>query len=73
MYLTTVHTKRFSDQSIMSYEDLRKMPGEHTFATPGSSQFRLSSVPTGVSSSLVVILQVILHMQQRTKTAATSA
>jgi hypothetical protein len=33
MYLTAVHTKRFSDQPIMSYDDLRKMPGEHTFAT----------------------------------------
>jgi hypothetical protein len=33
MYLTAVHTKRFSDQPIMSYEDLRKMPGEHAFAT----------------------------------------
>lgn len=33
MYLTAVHTKKFSDQPIMSYEDLRKMPGEHAFAT----------------------------------------
>ncbi|MGH9595746.1 MAG: glycosyltransferase family 39 protein [Edaphobacter sp.] len=33
MYLTAVHTKRFSDQPIVSYDDLRKMPGEHAFAT----------------------------------------
>jgi hypothetical protein len=33
MYLTAVHTKRFSDQPIMSYDDLRKVTGEHTFAT----------------------------------------
>jgi len=33
MYLTAVHTKKFSDQPIMSYDDLRKMPGEHVFAT----------------------------------------
>jgi hypothetical protein len=33
MYLTAVHTKKFSDQPIMSYEDVRKMPGEHAFAT----------------------------------------
>ena len=33
MYLTAVHTKRFSDQPIMSYDDLRRAPGEHVFAT----------------------------------------
>ena len=33
MYLTAVHTKRFSDQPIMSYDDLRRVPGEHAFAT----------------------------------------
>jgi hypothetical protein len=33
MYLTAVHTKKFSDQPIMSYDDLRKIPGEHAFAT----------------------------------------
>jgi hypothetical protein len=33
MYLTAVHTKKFSDQPIISYDDLRKAPGEHTFAT----------------------------------------
>jgi len=33
MYLTAMHTKKFSDQPIMSYDDLRTVPGEHTFAT----------------------------------------
>ena len=33
MYLTAVHTKKFSDQPMMSYKDVRKMPGEHAFAT----------------------------------------
>jgi hypothetical protein len=33
MYLTAVHTKNFSDQPIESYDDLRRIPGEHTFAT----------------------------------------
>ena len=32
MYLTAVHTKRFSSQPIVSYDDLRKTPGEHIFA-----------------------------------------
>jgi len=32
MYLTAVHTKRFSSQPIMSYDGLRRAPGEHTFA-----------------------------------------
>jgi hypothetical protein len=33
MYLTAVHTKNFSDQPVSSYDDLRRTPGEHTFAT----------------------------------------
>ena len=33
MFLTAVHTKRFSDRPIMSYDDLRRVPGEHAFAT----------------------------------------
>jgi Dolichyl-phosphate-mannose-protein mannosyltransferase len=33
MYLTAVHTKNFSSQPIMSYDDLRRTPGEHIFAT----------------------------------------
>jgi hypothetical protein len=32
MYLTAVHTKNFSSQPIMSYDELRRMPGEHIFA-----------------------------------------
>jgi hypothetical protein len=32
MYLTAVHTKNFSSQPIVSYDDLRRMPGEHIFA-----------------------------------------
>lgn len=33
MYLAAVNTKKFSDQPIMSYDDLRKISGEHIFAT----------------------------------------
>ena len=33
MYLTAVHTMRFSPQPIMSYDELRKLPGEHVFAS----------------------------------------
>jgi len=33
MYLTAVHTMRFSPQPIMSYDDLRELPGEHVFAS----------------------------------------
>ncbi len=33
MYLTAVHTKKFSDQPISSYDDLRRVPGDHIFAT----------------------------------------
>jgi hypothetical protein len=32
MYLTAVHTQRFSAQPIVSYDELRKLPGEHVFA-----------------------------------------
>jgi hypothetical protein len=32
MYLTAVHTKNFSNQPIMSYDELRRTPGAHTFA-----------------------------------------
>jgi hypothetical protein len=32
MYLTAVHTKKFSSQPIVSYDALRKAPGDHTFA-----------------------------------------
>ncbi len=31
MYLTAVHTKNFSSQPIMSYDEVRRMPGEHIF------------------------------------------
>jgi hypothetical protein len=31
MYLTAVHTMRFSSQPIVSYDDLRKIPGDHLF------------------------------------------
>jgi hypothetical protein len=33
MYLTSTHTKKFSSQPIMSYDELRRIPGYHTFAT----------------------------------------
>ncbi len=33
MYLTATHTKKFSSQPIMSYDELRQIPGYHTFAT----------------------------------------
>jgi hypothetical protein len=33
MYLTAIHTQHFSAQSIVSYDALRKAPGEHIFAT----------------------------------------
>jgi hypothetical protein len=36
MYLTAVHTQRFSDQPIVSYEQLRQEPGTHVFATYAS-------------------------------------
>jgi hypothetical protein len=32
MYLTAVHTKHLSDQPILSYDQLRRMPGDHVFA-----------------------------------------
>jgi hypothetical protein len=32
MYLTAVHTMRFSPQPIVSYDELRKLPGPHVFA-----------------------------------------
>jgi hypothetical protein len=31
-YLTAIHTMRFSNQPIVSYEELRKTPGEYVFA-----------------------------------------
>jgi hypothetical protein len=31
MYLTALHTMRFSSQPIMSYDELRRLPGEHVF------------------------------------------
>jgi hypothetical protein len=33
MYLTAMHTKRFSTQPIVSYDELRRTPGDHVFAT----------------------------------------
>jgi hypothetical protein len=33
MYLTAMHTKRFSSQPIASYDELRRTPGDHVFAT----------------------------------------
>lgn len=31
MYLTALHTQRFSSQPVLSYDELRKLPGEHVF------------------------------------------
>jgi hypothetical protein len=31
MYLTALHTMRFSPQPILSYDELRKLPGDHVF------------------------------------------
>jgi hypothetical protein len=33
MYLTAIHTQHFSPQPILAYEDLRRAPGKHLFAT----------------------------------------
>jgi 4-amino-4-deoxy-L-arabinose transferase-like glycosyltransferase len=33
MYLTATHTQKFSPQPIVSYDDLRRTPGDHIFAT----------------------------------------
>jgi hypothetical protein len=33
MYLTAAHTQKFSPQPIVSYDDLRRAPGDHIFAT----------------------------------------
>jgi cbb3-type cytochrome oxidase subunit 3 len=33
MYLTAIHTNKFSPQPIVSYDDLRSIPGDHVFAT----------------------------------------
>jgi hypothetical protein len=33
MYLTAVHTQRFSPQPILSYDELRRLPGDHVFAS----------------------------------------
>jgi hypothetical protein len=33
MYLTATHTKKFSSQPIISYDELRRTPGDHVFAT----------------------------------------
>jgi hypothetical protein len=33
MYLTAVHTQRFSSQPILSYDELRRLPGDHVFAS----------------------------------------
>jgi Dolichyl-phosphate-mannose-protein mannosyltransferase len=33
MYLTAVHTKHFSDQPIVSYDELRRTAGEHIFTS----------------------------------------
>jgi hypothetical protein len=32
-YLTAIHTRRFSNQPIVSYEELRNLPGEQVFVT----------------------------------------
>jgi hypothetical protein len=37
MYLTAVHTQKFSGQKIMSYDALRATPGDHIFATYSGS------------------------------------
>jgi hypothetical protein len=36
MYLTATHTQRFSSQPIVAYEQVRRTPGEHIFATYNS-------------------------------------
>ena len=33
MYLTATHTQHFSTQPIVAYDDLRRVPGDHIFAT----------------------------------------
>jgi hypothetical protein len=33
MFLTATHTQKFSPQPIVSYDDLRRTPGDHIFAT----------------------------------------
>jgi hypothetical protein len=33
MYLTAIHTQHFSSQPIVAYEDVRRAPGDHIFAT----------------------------------------
>ena len=32
MYLSAIHTKKFSSLPIVSYDELRRTPGEHIFA-----------------------------------------
>jgi hypothetical protein len=56
MYLTAVHTQRFSPQPILSYDDLRKLPGEHVFASYPTSGWDWSEAAFAQEAAQVDIL-----------------
>lgn len=56
MYLTAVHTQRFSPQPILSYDELRKLPGDHVFASYPTSGWDWTQAAFAEEASQVEVL-----------------
>jgi hypothetical protein len=56
MYLTAVHTQRFSPQPILSYDELRKLPGDHVFASYPTSGWDWAETAFAQEASQVDVL-----------------
>ena len=56
MYLTALHTMRFSSQPILSYDELPKLPGDHVFASYPTSGWDWTQAAFAQEASQVEVL-----------------